>query len=399
MRRWWGGRGGAALAVALIAGACAAPISSPHVGSSSPTESGVPQPTAPVAEAYAHWELIDLPDAAPGIYGGGLPSDVAAFGDGYLAVGTINASCCAGGDPSLNSGLIWTSKDGRTWTVDANISAFEHASPRRVLVAASHLMVIGTYAAPVLGGEGVAVPTIWTSADGVAWTRVVGGVPDLVVQGRPGFVGFYRAEGRAAGSNPPTFMQSADGTHWSRASGAVTGWVQDLVATPDGGALAVGWMDGPPAADGGPTFDAMAWHSANGLVWTGPTKIATGADAMSVVATSRGYLVVGSNNQQPALWSSPDGATWRQEMIGTVGGGALPRIFIVPGGFLIKGDGAVWFSRDGLIWGRVPDQDGTAGNYLDIATLISTPDGVLAVGYRGDSAPGHVLPAAWLASR
>jgi hypothetical protein len=375
------------------------PIPSPPVGSSSPTESATPPPSAPAAGAYANWERIDLPNAAPGVYGGGLPSDVAAFGNGYIAVGTINASCCADGDPSMNSGLIWTSKDDRTWAVDAKISAFEHASLRRVLVAGSRLMVVGSHAEPVPGGQGVAIPTIWTSPDGVAWTRVGGRLPDLVAQGGPGFVGFYRAQGQAAGRNPPFFMQSVDGTTWASASGPVAGWVQDLIATPKGGALAVGWMDGPLAADGGPTSDAMAWHSTNGLVWTGPTKMARGAGANSVgagasavVVGGPGYLAVGSDDQQPALWSSPDGRTWRQEVIGTLEG-ALGGLFVVPGGFLIKGDAGVWFSSDGLAWGsRISPPPG------DIATLIPTSHGVLAVGYRGDPATIGPLPAAWVAS-
>ncbi len=397
MSRWWGACGLGTLAFAVITAACAAPTPSPEFGSSSPSQSRVPLPTGAVAEAYTHWQRIDLPDAAPGVPGGGLPRDVAAFGDGYVAVGTINASCCAGGDPSLNSGLIWTSKDARTWSVEPNIAAFEHASLRQIMVAGSHLIVFGLYAAPALGGEGVAVPTVWTSADGVVWNRFVGGAPDLVVKGGPGFVGFYRAEGRPAGLNPPTFMKSADGTHWARASAAVTGRVQDLIATPDGGALAVGWVDGLPAADGGATFDAMAWQSADGLGWTGPALIATGANAMSAIVGGPGYLAIGSNTQQPVIWSAPDGRAWRQEMTG-IGGSGPSRIFVVPGGFLITGDAAAWFSRDGRLWGRVPDQDGHAGNDLDIATLISIPDGVLAVGDRGDPATLGPLPAAWLAS-
>jgi hypothetical protein len=114
---------------------------------------------------------------------------------------------------------------------------------------------------------------------------------------------------------------------------------------------------------------------------------------MSVVVDGPGYLAVGTKDQVAALWSSPDGLTWRQEAIGSLEG-ALARIFVVPGGFIIKSDAGVWFSMDGLAWGsRISTLP------MDIATLISTPEGVLAVGSDGGSVPGHVVPAAWLASR
>lgn len=418
-----GAFGAALQVVVLIAAACSSPVpsltASPEASepqSSAPSPSETPPPTAPQATAYTNWQRIDLPDPAPDVYGGGLPSSVVAVESGYLAVGTINASCCADGDPSLNSGIVWTSPEGRRWEVNSDIAAFEHASLRRVLLVGNasvgvglRLFAIGSYAEPVPGGQGVSVPAIWTSSDGLTWTRIKGAVPDLVARGGPGLVGFDGAHGRAAGRRPPTFMQSTDGLTWKVVSDPIAGGVEDLIATPDGGALAIGFVDGPPAPDGGPTSDAVGWHSADGLAWTGPTAIATRALAMSVVAGAPGYLAVGSDDQAAALWSSSDGVSWRQGTIGTGDEDTLAHIFAVPGGFLVDGDTTLhpqdvanqmlWFSTDGLTWGRVPDQDAFVGINNDIASLIATSDGVLAVGSRWDSASGHAVPQAWLASR
>ena len=395
----------------LIAVGCASsapsgapsPSAAPTVSISAPPPSELGQATPPLATAYTQWERIDLPDPAPGLaYAGAMPGDIVAFNGVYLAFGTIIASCCDGGDPSQNSGVVWRSPDGHSWEVKADIAAFEHASLGQVLVARSRLLAYGSYTEP--GGSTAepparGPPTMWTSPNGLAWTRIGGVVPDLVAQAGPGFAGFYRAEGGAAALHAPTFMKSADGMTWTDASAPIAGWIADLIATPDGGAMAVGWVDGPPAADGGPTFNAVAWHSVDGVTWTGPTTIATGGSALSVVPGGRGYLAVGWDGRQAAaLWSSSDGLTWRQETVETPEGGSLSQLFVVPGGFLIVGDATVWFSSDGRAWGRAPDQNGRAGNDLDLATLISTLDGVVAVGRGWDAATYHPTPEAWLAS-
>jgi hypothetical protein len=190
-------------------------------------------------------------------------------------------------------------------------------------------------------------------------------------------------------------MTSTDGTRWSEASGTIAGWISDLISTPDGGAMAIGWVEGTPAADGGPTFDAVAWHSADGVAWTGPALIAAGATAVSAVAGGPGYLVVGWDGLGAAVWTSSDGRTWRQETVASPRGGALTSIFTVPGGYLILGDATLWFSSDARAWGLVPDMNNT-GNF--VATMTPTPDGVLAVGYGWDSATYHPFPRAWLAS-
>jgi len=412
--------GSRANAVAVACGlvtmlaACASPLpsrtssssASPStIPSAAASPSGSPRPTPPQATAYTHWERIVMPDPAPDLYGGGLPSDVVLIPDaGYLAVGTINASCCAGGDPSLNSGVVWTSsRDGRQWEVKAEIPAFQHASLRQVLVVGSaaqvvgfRLFAIGSYAEPVPDGQGVSVPALWTSSDGLNWARVNGMVPDLVARGGPGFIGFSGAFGRSAGRRSPTFMQSTDGMTWKVASGPIVGDVEDLIGTSDGAGLAVGFVEGAPAPDGSYTSDAIAWHSADGLAWTGPTTISAGAGAKSVIAGGPGYLVVGLDAQRAGLWSSADGVAWSRKAIGTTDEESVAHVFNVPGGFLIAGD-ALWFSKDGFSWGRVPD--GSSDLKGGFASLVATADGVLAVGYGADPTPGHVIPLAWLASQ
>jgi hypothetical protein len=332
---------------------------------------------------------------------------VVAFGDQYLAVGTIIRSCCADGDPALNSGVTWTSADGRAWNVHDGIAAFAHASLRQVLVAGSRLLAIGTYAEPLAGGQGVEVPAMWTSSNGQAWHRVAGTTPTLVVVGRQGFLGADRRRGsNGSGPDSVTFWQSRDGVTWTLASDPMRGWVADLIATSDGGALAIGSRDGPPAPDGGPTFDAVAWHSADGVAWAKPTTIAIGATVSSVARGGPGYVAVGSAEQVGAAWSSVDGLTWRRETMGIREEETLNLIFPVEGGLLVEGDTTVddtanvmiWFSSDGINWARVAEQDAFGGINNAIASLIATPSGILAVGYRWDTTTGHPIPQAWLAS-
>lgn len=390
------------------------------VPSSAPSATQTPLPTPVAATVYTHWERIDLPDPAPDVYGGGLPSDVAAFGDGYFAVGTINRACCADGDPSLNSGVTWTSADGRAWEVHDAIAAFDHASLRQILVAGSRLLAIGSYAEPVPGGQGVAVPAMWTSGDGSAWQRVAGPTPTLVVAGKQGFVGATATDDFTSpvATRWVVFSTSADGLAWTATSDPFLGDVEGMTVGLDGTVIAFGATEGPARSDGSPTFDAVVWTSTDGSSWAGPRIAQREGRFTAAVAHGAGFVAVGNvEGQVPngsisysgAVWTSIDGATWDRQEIGVTIDETLSQLFSVQGPLVAVGDSPrgdsantmIWVSIDGgTTWGRVADQPAFTGINNEVASVIGAPhEQILGVGWRWDPMTGHPLPQVWLASR
>lgn len=412
----------------LAMSACASPATSPEASgssappaspSSAPSATEEPLPTPPAATVYTHWERLDLPDPAPDVYGGGTPTAVVAFDVGYVAVGTINAACCANGDPASNSGVIWTSANGRDWEVHGGTATFEHASLRQVLVSGSRLLVYGSVAGPWADGPGPSVPTVWTSDDALNWTIGTSPVPTLVAARGAAFVG---ATARVAEDEQATpsvvFSTSTDGIVWTDASDPLRGEVEGLVVGLDGSVVALGAMEGPGRRDGSPTFDAVVWTSTDGSSWTGPliaqregrftAAVAHGAGFVAL-GNVEGQLASGSISYSGAVWTSVDGANWDRQEIGVSMDETLSRLFTVQGPLVAIGDtfrgnssnAMIWVSIDsGRTWGRVADQPAFAGINNEIASVIRAPyEQILAVGSRWDGATTHPLPQVWLASR
>jgi hypothetical protein len=60
----------------------------------------------------------------------------------------------------------------------------------------------------------------------------------------------------------------------------------------------------------------------------------------------------------------------------------------------------VWVSTDsGATWGRLADQPAFSDINNELAAMVQTPNGLLAVGGRWDSGSMHPLPEVWLAGR
>src|SRR6185369_5131770 len=88
---------------------------------------------------------------------GGTPSDVVAFGSGFVAVG-------AGPDaPSGQTGGMWKSADGNTWT-DATVD-LASAHLKAVSAAGGKLIAAGEHCTSECIGY-----WLWSSADGQAWS-------------------------------------------------------------------------------------------------------------------------------------------------------------------------------------------------------------------------------------
>ncbi len=254
------------------------------------------------------------------------------------------------------------------------------------------------------GNEDAAV---WTSPDGISWSRVpddgavFGGegyqLMNGVTAGGPGLV----AVGTDRSGIDAAVWTSPDGISWSR--------------VPDDGSVLSGdgvqWMWSVTA--GGPGLvavgtdwsgtDAAVWISPDGLSWTRvPDDDAVfGGDGGQwmggVAAGGPGLVAVGwdfsGGDRDAAVWTSPDGISWSrvpdekavfggegdQEMVSVTVGG--------PGLVAVGWDGgndvaAVWTSPDGISWSRVPDDETVLGGEGDqwISSVTAGGPGLVAVG-------------------
>jgi hypothetical protein len=342
---------------------------------------------------------------------------VVAFHGTYVATGSVWASCCANGDPSSNRGVVWTSSDGRSWALRDNIPAFEHASLTSLVTDGTRLIAVGTYAAPIPNEPGVSVPAVWVSSDGAAWVRAADPAPSFVAVGLHGFIGAVTKQPSSSPGTSAQFVTSTDGLTWTNVSGIFAADLRALAAAPDGTAMAVGAVPGAPRTDKTTTVDMVVWRSANGTTWAGPETIAHDALPVAVTSDGHGFLAVvrlsallpsGSISDVSRVWRFVDGNGLRETTIPLGDEETLGSVFVVGGVLLAAGDtlvdgranAMVWVSTDaGATWVRVADQQAFSGINNEVAGMVQTSGGLLAVGRRWDSASEHPLPEVWLAGR
>jgi hypothetical protein len=212
------------------------------------------------------WSRVPDVEAAFGGAGNQTMSSVVAGGPGLVAVGLDES----GGDADA---AVWTSADGFSWSRlphdEAAFGGTGNQAMSSVAVGGPGLVAVG-YSEP--GDDAAAA--VWTSTDGLAWSRVphdeaaLGGPNDQamrsVVAGGPGLVAVgWDASG---GDWQAAVWTSSDGLVWSRVRhlGAVFGGASVIWSRAVGGPgmVAVG-------ADGsGGDSDAAVWTSADGLAWS-----------------------------------------------------------------------------------------------------------------------------------
>ena len=187
-----------------------------------------------------------------------------------------------------------------------------------------------------VGGPGlVAVGDggVWTSVDGIAWSRVphdavvFGGEGSLemvsVTAGGPGLVAVGQVEDFAV------VWTSVDGITWSRVPhdeavfGAADTQRMNSVTAAGPGLVAVGMADlDSDEFPWGYGRVAAVWTSPDGFSWSrvphsdavfDPAvafEVAGSAEMTSVTAGGPGLVAVGEANGFAAVWTSPDGITW-----------------------------------------------------------------------------------------
>jgi hypothetical protein len=373
--------------------------------------SETPVPTEPTAMSFAVWERLEMPDPAPGVFGGGKPSSVVAFNGGYLAVGTIFTECCAEADPAANVGVVWTSTDGRDWRVVDVGETFEHATLRQVVTNGERLIAAGTFAELVDGALSSPVGATWTSSDGVTWQRGDGEAPSMVAVTPSGLIGADATDAGVA------YFSSPDGAAWTR-HGAWPDMDEVSAVVPRGdGAMVVGMRPGAPLADGTPTATTVVWTTSDGADWTGGSTVEN-ARLKSVTPFAGGFVAIGSRTEMLAegreiaaissVWTSPDGLSWqeRETDIGhpsenalgvfAIGEALVTTVECCGGDMVLRP--LAWVSEDGARWTAVPSQPAFEGIDVRIVSVVETPDGLLAVGSRWDPETNHPVPQAWLSS-
>lgn len=425
-------RGAAGLVSLVIAiAACGSSASTAHslpalmTAAPSPSASGsgpAPLPTASssarVAAAFRVWSRFDMPDPAPGVEGGGTPTGLVAFHGAFVATGTVWAACCAAGDPALDRGAVWTSSDGRSWSMSDRIPTFSHAILTDLVTDGKRLIAIGSLPAPTTSDPEASAPAVWVSSDGRTWFRSLGPAPSYVAVGPHGFIGALVTKDVSRSGTTVQFVTSTDGLTWTTASGTFEADLRGIAAAPDGTAMAVGTVPGAPRTDKSTTTDMVVWRSSDGSSWTGPNTIAHDALPVAVTSDGHGFLAVvhlsallasGSISDVSRVWRFTAGDPPAAMTIPLGDEEWLTAVFVVGDTLLAVGDtilgtgvanAMVWVSTDsGATWGRLADQQAFSDINNEVTGIVPTPNGLLAVGRRWDSASTHPLPAIWLAGR
>ena len=226
-----------------------------------------------------------------------------------------------------------------------------------------------------------------------------------LIVGGPGFIG-GGASGEAAAQDAAIWT-SSDGLAWTRTAGTPSGpgWVNGLAA--DGsGFVAVG-------IGGAGAKRAAVWTSADGLTWSAvPDSPALAnadgsgnAEMNAVLRTGSRFVAVGiawggASGQHGAAWTSTDGVSWQRATL-TDPGDSMRDVVVGGPGLVAVGTGvagplpraAIWTSPDGSIWTRVAD--GPLFENAMISAVVTGPGGLIAVGSALEPATGALRPMVW----
>lgn len=369
------------------------------------TTSDITAPQPPVAIAGG-WERVDSPGLGtvasvvafpdePGI------RDVASGPDSFVAVGAVQS-----GD--VMDAAVWTSLDGESWTRVTHDSALFSSSGGMTIEAVTW----GDYGYVAVGldltaGDGREISgSIWTSPDGRLWTVLpselgMGGLSSVAY----GSAGYVAAGGGGA-------WVSVDGSLWNRTSESfeVLGRPTECcagvndIAYGAAGYVAVGFDD-----FGGWAEKAAVWTSADAATWTrvahDDAVFGLPADEeiyfeMFEVAYGNGrYVAVGAAEPESraALWISTDGRAWELQTLEE--SSELSDVTYGSEGFVAVGRNgaedvaAIWTSPDGLVWDRVPhvaEVFGGSGS-LCASHVAYRENSYVAIGKQEEAGPARTV--------
>ncbi|HEX7197540.1 MAG TPA: hypothetical protein VF364_12000, partial [Candidatus Limnocylindria bacterium] len=297
------------------------------------------RPPAAAHDRDADWERLDLPDPAPGVFGGGTPGDIIEFGDAFVIVGSARGHCASDihappDNCSINLAALtsedvyqaaaaWVSDDGRRWELIASDS-FDGGQMRHAATDGHRIVATGALLDPLGTERGAA---LWVSPDGRTWEMVTsdGPVPEHVAWTAHGWIGVRNTQALEAGryvDAGPQFLRSDDGISWqitAEPDETGQGRVEDLAADPAGTTvIAVGYEEAVNEEGALDSSTAVVWRTLDGQVWErapdqetfmiGPPSITY---MFGVTATASGWVALGiaanSGDYDSGAWTSADG--------------------------------------------------------------------------------------------
>jgi len=384
---------------------------------------------ATVSSATLTWSRVPHDEA---VFGGEgdqvMMNGVTAGGPGLVAVGS---------DSQLGgSAAVWTSPNGITWyrvPHDEAVFGGDGSQVMNAVTAGGPGLVAVGYSGP----EGESDAAVWTSPDGDTWSRVphdeavFGGkgpvIMNSVTVGGPGLVAVGSAGPMTPQEAVAAVWTSQDGVIWSRVphDEAVFGGRGNLfmnsAAAGGPGLVAVGgthnWQTGDPAP---------VWTSSDGITWSRVADDETvfpgaGPEGVSsVTAGGPGLVAVGQGDSPTGdedvavVWTSPDGITWSrvshdEAVFGGEGDQIMNSVTVSEPGLLVAvgtvmGPESIhsiaWTSPDGISWSRVSGDEDAFGEGEVINSVTMGGPGLVAVGYAWVPGfePSFPVAAAWVAA-
>ena len=268
-----------------------------------------------------------------------------------------------------DSNDIWRSGDGINWTrVATTGTIFSARDGHRVVLFKNKLWVIGGWDGMVgSGGTETRLNDVWSSDDGIAWTKhdPTGGV---IFSQRVGHdVAVYQDKLWVIGGsvqngvNENDVWSSPDGDTWTlvQADAAFSGRVSHRVV-PFANEL---WLTGGGTSLG----TSEVWHSQDGNTWTQvnpSTPFAPRLRHEAAAFNGRLYVVGGVSGEEylPStlyndVWSTADGTHWTQDTANAEFAGRWHPALIphtgelwLVGGYGLSFSNEVWRSNDGKNW-------------------------------------------------
>ena len=319
-------------------------------------------------------------ESAPGV--AEPPADTAfpappLFADGRMEAVTATENGFVAVGSSEEHAPVWTSPDGVTWSRAPHdevtfAGRIEPPNLTDVTALGPTLVAVGASG----DGNGSAV---WTSVDGISWSRLAHdddvsgrlGMNRLTLGGpglvAVGLVGPYSARDAAV-------WTSVDGSSWSRVphDGEVFGGLSDEEM-----------LD---VAAGGPGLVAVGVDRPNHTVWN-VAAVWTSVDGLTWSRVAHDEAVFGARDTESGWWAGSGMTSVAAGGPGLVAVGSVSSPVDEYTDESESFDAAVWTSPDGHTWSRVPHDEAVfGGSRAHMADVTAGGPGFVAVGEDEDGA-------------